>query len=1183
MRAPMESLNIPGFELIEKIGQGGMAVVWKARQMSLDRIVAIKFLQPQLAGDTNEVDRLLTEARSAAKLKHVGIVQVYDANLSDGVPYVIMEYIAGYNVGDWVRRKGALDERDALLVAECVATALNHAWTLAGIIHCDIKPDNIMVDRDGTIKVADLGLARSIGPRSARAASEEIMGTPSYISPEQSSGEQALDCRTDIYSLGATLYQLITGRRLFEQYPDRDAMDRQMTDQEPDPLDLNPAISQGLAWLIEKMLAKKREDRQPDWHAVLKDIESVQAGRMPISPLLGEGQKSTIKRSPRRQIPARRPAQRLRKTTPGGALGAPEAESSTGFGRMLLFLILLLAAAALAFWMWRDGKPRRQPPPVPVETPRRTTVTPPSPSNTVPAAAQEEHGKDLYAYVREYAAANPREFAEIIQKYRKVAAEAKGTRYALMADEEARKTEAEWRRAITTTLASEREKMDQLCRAGRWREAAEQWERYAGEWARETADTRRNQAREWRAQAERIEADAKIRQAQVDARFDQWIVELARSVVTGASVQAVSNIWSARENWPSRRSELNDLQKYLGALGDSDGLVLESYRPLIGQTIGVTRMKGDKVTFALQRVEAKTLYGEQVFANGARIGLSIPVSEIALADKWQRLGGEETPDVCLIKGAWACQAAQFGRAVELFQKIPAPLGPTLVRLAAEAETRRGEENASVAAFRILKPLGISASELDDAAGSAIRALDEARWQEGSRQLAKYQETHGHTAAGRQFVALWDAARQARAAAASAATAPAVPQLDENIPTSSEPVDLERVRKSLLDRNPGLDAENIQMEPDSQGRMRRVVIRSAEIQDAGSLENCDSIQDLTLSPADDQDAWYRGKIAGLRSLTPLRKMPLKKLNVAYTLIDDLKPLANNNRLTILNLRNTGVSDLGPLLNCPLEDLIISGTEVKSIAPLRGKNLRRLEMAGIKVNDLSPISGKALMVLDVGQTGVRDLSPLRGMPLVRLNLADISAYDFAILKSLMQVQELDVSGTQFKDLAFCRQMPLRSLRLARTKIADLNVLREMDLKYLDISDTPVKDLEPLRGMLLERLDLSGSKVVLLTPLQKMQLRHLNLSRTAVRALDPVLGQSIEGLNLSQTEIPDLSGLKKMPLRYLHFNPKTVRDYEFLRRHPTLKEVWLDGGDPPQSMNNVLNSIPYLQSVNGNKFRH
>ena len=187
----MEPLQLSGFELLEKIGQGGMGVLWKARQASLDRIVAIKFLQPQLSCNPEEIQRLFSEARAAAKLKHQGIVQVYDANEANGIYYIVMEFIAGYNVGEWLRRKGKLGERDALLVAECVATALQYAWNTAALIHCDIKPDNVMVDRDGTIKVTDLGLSRIIQPRGARSADvpQEIMGTPSYIAPEQSRGD----------------------------------------------------------------------------------------------------------------------------------------------------------------------------------------------------------------------------------------------------------------------------------------------------------------------------------------------------------------------------------------------------------------------------------------------------------------------------------------------------------------------------------------------------------------------------------------------------------------------------------------------------------------------------------------------------------------------------------------------------------------------------------------------------------------------------------------------------------------------------------------------------------------------------------------------------------------------------------------------------------------------------------
>ena len=158
----MADIQITGFEMLEKLGEGGMASVWKARQVSLDRMVAIKVLAPRFASDTDDVEMFRREAQQAAKLKHPGIVQVYDAGTENGLYFFVMEYVAGYTVGDWVTRKERLSENDVLLLAECVAGALAYAWDSSRIIHCDIKPDNVMLDDDGSVKVTDLGLARTM-------------------------------------------------------------------------------------------------------------------------------------------------------------------------------------------------------------------------------------------------------------------------------------------------------------------------------------------------------------------------------------------------------------------------------------------------------------------------------------------------------------------------------------------------------------------------------------------------------------------------------------------------------------------------------------------------------------------------------------------------------------------------------------------------------------------------------------------------------------------------------------------------------------------------------------------------------------------------------------------------------------------------------------------------------------
>jgi len=275
----MAEFNINGFKIIEKIGEGGMATVWKANQESLDRLVAIKVLSPKLAANKEDIDLFRQEAQSAAKLKHSGIIQVYDARTDEGLYSLIMEFIDGYTVGDWQRRKNTLDEANVILVSESVAMALEYAWNTNKIIHCDIKPDNVMIDADGTVKLADLGLSRTISNLDAAQDLEEVMGTPAYMSPEQVQGETNIDCRSDIYSLGAMMYHLITGKMLFEGYSEEQVMEMQLYEIPPPAKSLNNDVSQGMSDLISLMLEKDPKKRPKDWHAVIKKLQDVKAGK----------------------------------------------------------------------------------------------------------------------------------------------------------------------------------------------------------------------------------------------------------------------------------------------------------------------------------------------------------------------------------------------------------------------------------------------------------------------------------------------------------------------------------------------------------------------------------------------------------------------------------------------------------------------------------------------------------------------------------------------------------------------------------------------------------------------------------------------------------------------------------------------------------------------------------------
>ena len=294
VRVPMERIkSLPGYEFLGRIAEGGMAAVWLARQVSLDRQVAIKILSPDFAREEEARRNFHHEAQAAARLNHPGIVQVYDAGEHHGAIFMVMEYVNGCTVSDLLERKKRISERHALLIAEGIALALEYAWNEAQLIHCDIKPENVLVAQDGSVKLADLSIARFIG---AHAEPDMIEGTPHYASPEQVRGELDLDCRTDIYSLGAMLYHLVTGRLPFADSQGLQAMKRQLNDYLPDPTEMNHSLSSGTPWLLEKMMVKDRTQRYSSWGDVLRDIERVKSDEMPAVQPPTAGQ-STIMRS----------------------------------------------------------------------------------------------------------------------------------------------------------------------------------------------------------------------------------------------------------------------------------------------------------------------------------------------------------------------------------------------------------------------------------------------------------------------------------------------------------------------------------------------------------------------------------------------------------------------------------------------------------------------------------------------------------------------------------------------------------------------------------------------------------------------------------------------------------------------------------------------------------------------
>lgn len=275
-------LQVPGFEIIGKVGEGALTEVWGAYQRSLDRRVNLRLLKPEFAGDPSEVGRFIHEAQRAASLRHPNIVCIYNVNHHDGTHFVIMEHADGPSVHELILQRGRLSADKAADIALHVAQALDYAWREHRLIHRAVSPGSIRVEADGTVKFGYIGLSLQVDPGSQtfRDSAGCIEGIPYYMSPEQARGEHDLDCRTDMYGLGATLYHMVTGRMPFQDFAPVDALRQQETGTLPNPATGNPGVSPGLAFVMSKLMRKRREDRYPSWREAIRELGKATSGHM---------------------------------------------------------------------------------------------------------------------------------------------------------------------------------------------------------------------------------------------------------------------------------------------------------------------------------------------------------------------------------------------------------------------------------------------------------------------------------------------------------------------------------------------------------------------------------------------------------------------------------------------------------------------------------------------------------------------------------------------------------------------------------------------------------------------------------------------------------------------------------------------------------------------------------------
>lgn len=287
------------YQILEEVGTGGMAVVYKARDILLDRIVAVKILHAEYGNDHEFVTRFRQEAQAAAKLSHPNIVNIYDVGKDGDIHYIVMEFVRGETLKEYIEKHGHLPINTSIQIAFDIGEALESAHH-NGLVHCDIKPHNILVTETGRIKVADFGIARAINSSATMKEDKKILGSVHYFSPEQASGN-TLDERTDIYSLGVVMYEMMTGVVPFEGDTPLSIALQHVQDAIPLPTKYNRRIPRLVERCILKAMAKNPDDRFQSVEELMSELRLSQGfvnsnkGAMPI---IKKGFEGTVKLPP---------------------------------------------------------------------------------------------------------------------------------------------------------------------------------------------------------------------------------------------------------------------------------------------------------------------------------------------------------------------------------------------------------------------------------------------------------------------------------------------------------------------------------------------------------------------------------------------------------------------------------------------------------------------------------------------------------------------------------------------------------------------------------------------------------------------------------------------------------------------------------------------------------------------
>ncbi|MBI3831781.1 MAG: serine/threonine protein kinase, partial [Planctomycetes bacterium] len=656
---PKKLRRLGNFELHEKVGQGAMGVVFRARQITMDRTVAVKILAPKYADDEAFIKRFVREARAAGQFSHENIVTALDVGFIEPYHYFVMEYVEGQTLRKVVAERGRVPEAEALEYARQIAKGLDHALTKK-ILHRDVKPENVIVTPQGVAKLLDMGLACVVGASEDDDAAEadpkkrKAAGTPHYISPEAARGED-LDTRADIYSLGCTLYHLLAGTTPYEGTHGRAIMARHVAEPFPDIREKRPKLSEHAVRILERMTAKDREKRYADPGQVIEDLDAVLHGAVPKHAAPPADGKSGRQRAagattgPRAPIGERgttgpRSPIRPRGTTTGPAapiLGdrtgglaptqpgaaaakAKEAEAKSGAG---LWIGAAVAAVALlclglAFSGGSDKKTAKAPP-AKSELPTEKSVAEPIKKVEIKAPlgpSREQFAREALDAALKLEKEQPEGYAQVLPALEHAVEQSKETPVAKLAADALSEAQGRHAKALDATLQKAQAAAAVAAAKSDWKAAQEALRDEAfpeglraGDWKQRLGDARQTEAAKPEAAAAKLLAAARAKAQGLSQKGFEEAIELAQQAEAIPAEYAASAQQAAEEHarWSAALEELKKKDELDRAAKQEKGrelafAVRKEMQPLL---------QGNRFSAARELLEAKQR--EQAHADAA--------------------------------------------------------------------------------------------------------------------------------------------------------------------------------------------------------------------------------------------------------------------------------------------------------------------------------------------------------------------------------------------------------------------------------------------------------------------------------------------------------------------------------------------------------------------------------------